>query len=204
MKTWAFLLSLALVSSPSFAQQKEKDKKDTKKQPEKAPATLGPEELIKEAETKAAAGDAGFLATFHVGNISGTTGRFNRRGRVAVDTFHTVRGGRCVLRCAGRRRRIDKVGQGIDNVARVLKPQVMARLALGAAAFSSGCALGLERVERGLVVAILAVALVFGLGIVHRPFGMLRRPLGGVFAAKRQPIVAGEVGRHGGGRKREG
>jgi tetratricopeptide (TPR) repeat protein len=57
MKPWAFLLSLALASSPSFAQQKEKDKKDQKK-PDKPPAALSAEDLIKEAEAKASAGDA--------------------------------------------------------------------------------------------------------------------------------------------------
>ena len=53
MKRWAFLLSLLLVSLPALAQQK--DKKDEKKKPA-GPATA--EDLVKEAEAKAAAGDA--------------------------------------------------------------------------------------------------------------------------------------------------
>lgn len=56
MKRWAWLLSLALLSLPAWAQEK-KDTKDAKKEVKKAaPAT--PEDLVKEAEAKAAAGDA--------------------------------------------------------------------------------------------------------------------------------------------------
>ena len=56
MKRWAWLLSLALLSLPAWAQEK-KDTKDTKKEVKKAaPATA--EDFVKEAEAKAAAGDA--------------------------------------------------------------------------------------------------------------------------------------------------
>jgi superkiller protein 3 len=53
MKRWAFLLVMLLVALPALAQQKEK--KDEKKKPA-GPATA--EDLVKEAEAKAAAGDA--------------------------------------------------------------------------------------------------------------------------------------------------
>ncbi len=59
MKRWAWLLSLALLSLPVWAQEKEK--KDTKKDAKKAPAApTAPtaEDLVKEAEAKSAAGDA--------------------------------------------------------------------------------------------------------------------------------------------------
>lgn len=54
MKRWVWLLSLALLSLPAWAQEKKDTKKDTKK------AAAGPnaEDLVKEAEAKAAAGDA--------------------------------------------------------------------------------------------------------------------------------------------------
>ena len=57
MKRWAFLLSLLLLSIPALAQDKskDKDKKDDKKKVA-APATG--EDFVKEAEAKAAAGDA--------------------------------------------------------------------------------------------------------------------------------------------------
>ena len=53
MKRWAWLLSLALLSLPAWAQEK----KDTKKEAKKAAAAPTAEDLIKEAEAKAAAGD---------------------------------------------------------------------------------------------------------------------------------------------------
>ena len=56
MKRWAWLLSLALLSLPVWAQEKEK--KDTKKDAKKAAAPASAEDLVKEAEAKAAAGDA--------------------------------------------------------------------------------------------------------------------------------------------------
>jgi tetratricopeptide (TPR) repeat protein len=56
MKRWACLLALAL-ALPAAAQDKNKDKDKGKKAAEQKPAPAGPEELIKQAEQKSAAGE---------------------------------------------------------------------------------------------------------------------------------------------------